>query len=270
MANPKAVVLALFGVFLLVIGALTGAVLFGAGFGTSESSSDDPSEAGEPTPTISAPSSPTPTDSGADDGSAAATPTAEAMRTPTQAPTATSRTATATPQRTPMLVRRFDESEIESELRRMLNDWRRERGLGTFSGVDSSVVGDLDRMATNHSVAMAARNETGHGSHGRNTDQRYRHHDLYLRCEYKANDGGAIVEPDEDFEVLAHTYAGRTYDDGSYNGNETQVARAVLDEFTDDYFFSERLETPEFNRIGIGIEITEENDVWVTGNACEM
>jgi uncharacterized protein YkwD len=227
-----------------------------------------------PTPTVVATGSPTltPTPAG--------TVTTAPPSSPTSVPTSTvttestvSPTATPPATRTPMLVRRFEVSEIESEIRRLVNEWRDEQGLSPFAVPDGRLVGDLNAMARSHSVAMADAGEVAHTIDNSSSVDRYHEFDLYWNCRFKRANHDYIVSPERNsLEVLAQTYAGRAYTtaDGEteYNADETAVARDVVETWTSDPTFRERLSYRNVTRIGVGVETTRDNEVYVTGNLC--
>lgn len=225
---------------------------------------------GSPTATPR-PSTPTATPTRA----ATATPTPTAVPTPTPTttppPTATS-SPTPVQTRTSMLPRRFDEGAIETELRRLLNEWRESRGLPRFSHEDGSLVAELNAMAAEHSVAMADVDRLDHVIDNRSSADRYRDHDLYWNCGFEADDGEYLVTPEGNrLEVLAKTYAGVTYETANgtdYNANETAVAEDVFDFLMANDVSRDKLAERNATRIGIGIEITRKNEVYVAGNLC--
>jgi len=212
----------------------------------------------------------------------AAPTTATGVPTPTGTPESTvSPTATPTATRTPMLVRRFEVAKIESNVRRLVNEWREERGLSEFALPEGRLVVDLNAMARSHSVAMANAGEITHTIDNSSSADRYHEFDLYWNCRFKRANHAYIVSPDRNrLEVLAHTYAGRAYATGNgtdtetgngeidYNANETAVARDIVETWTSDPDFRERLSYPNATRLGIGIETTRDNEVYVTGNLC--
>ncbi|MFC7142608.1 hypothetical protein ACFQMA_22590 [Halosimplex aquaticum] len=283
MVDRKVVVVVAVAVGVVLIGGIAGAMLLGGGGGgggTDDGGSDGADDGGggsAATPTQA------PTTGAAGTGTAGTgTPTETAFPTltPTSVPTPTGTptvapTPTDVPTRTPMLTRRFSEEKIEIELRRMLNDWRDRKGLQPFTNANGSLVTQIDRMATNHSVAMSEMGKLVHESNNLSTGERYQAFDLAERCKFKKQDAQYIVHPNNDayqFEVLHKTYAGRNYEDGGetvYHENETAVARDIFEKWTSNYVYRDVLDYPEINRIGIGIEITEDNEVWVTGNICE-
>lgn len=171
-----------------------------------------------------------------------------------------------------MLIRRFDTEAIENELRRLINDWRDDRGLDPFANPDGTVVRKLDRMAAAHSVDMADVGETIHRIDDRSSAQRYRAAELFETCQFKKRGAQYIVTPTRNrLEVLGKTYAGTTYrgpNGTRYNEDESAVARAVFENWRTNSVFRERLAYANATRIGIGIETTEDNEVYVTGNVC--
>jgi uncharacterized protein YkwD len=203
-----------------------------------------------------------------------------APSSPTSVPTSTvtpgsttSPTATPPATRTPMLIRRFEVAEIESEIRRLVNEWREEQGLSPFALPEGRLVGDLNAMARSHSVAMADAGTVDHTVDNRSSADRYHEFDLYWNCRFKRANHDYTVTPDRNrLEVLAQTYVGRAYTtaNGSvdYNEDEAAVARDVVETWTSDPTFRERLSYRNVTRIGIGIELTRDNEVYATGNLC--
>ncbi|MFB6139020.1 MAG: CAP domain-containing protein [Halosimplex sp.] len=280
--DGRVLVASVLGVFLV------GAVL-GFAVGGMSGQSGDPGDAATPAPTPSP--APAPTAATTVGGTATAvrtgtvgptaagtgtlTPTSASTDTPTPtaSPTATVvPDPTPTPTRTPMLIRRFDTEAIERHLRRLINDWRVDRGLDRFTQPEGRVVRRLDRMATAHSVDMADLGETVHRIDNRSSAGRYREYGLFHTCKFKRNGSQYIVTPTRNrLEVLGKTYAGTAYETPNgtrYNGNEREVARAVFENWVRARPFRDRLSYANATRIGIGIETTENNEVYVTGNLC--
>ncbi|QLH79518.1 hypothetical protein HZS55_20450 [Halosimplex rubrum] len=230
-----------------------------------------PTPTGTALPTTAATASPTAFPTATPPSTPTATPSPVPTPTTTLAPTVTSEpTPTAT--RTPTLIRRFDTAEIERQLRRLINDWREDRGLEPFGYPDGTVVRKLDRMATAHSVDMADLGETVHRIDNRSSAGRYRAAELFETCQFKKSDAQYIVTPTRNrLEVLGKTYAGKSYrgpNGTRYNENESMVARAVFENWRTDSVFRDRLAYANATRIGIGIETTERNEVYVAGNLC--
>lgn len=285
MVDRKVVVIVAVAAGVVLVGGVAGAMLLGGGGGDTTPPDDSDADADGGGGSADTPP-PAETTAGTATGNGTATngtgtpgetpfptltPTVASTPTPSGTPTVTP-TATPVPTRTPMLTRRFDEREVGLELRRMLNDWREDRGLQPFTNANGSLVKQIDTMATNHSTAMADRGELVHKSNNLSVAQRYRAFELAERCKFKKEDAQYIVTPAKyQFEVLHKTYAGRNYQSGGetvYHENETAVARDIFEEWTSNAVYRNVLEYPEINRIGLGIVITEDNEVWVTGNIC--
>ena len=274
----------------LLAAAVAAVFLVGAGAGFGVAGSVGGAAAGDANPgQATATPSPTPAASPVPETrTASSTATASPTTVPTMAPTATptatatptlTPTATATPTassvtatRTPMLIRRFDTEKIESEIRRLVNEWRDEQGLPALSTAETRLVADLNAMARSHSVAMADAGKTVHTIDNRTSADRYHEYDLYWNCRFHRNDHEYTVTPNRNqLEVLGKTYAGRAYTGANgtdYNGNETAVARDIVEAWTTREPFRQRLSYRNATRLGVGIETTRKNEVYVTGNLC--
>lgn len=278
MVDRKVVVIVAVAVGVVLVGGVAGAMLLGGGGGGDTTAPDDgDGDAGgesAPTPTAAPTTAGTATNAtGTPEETPFPTLTPTVASTPTATPTVTP-TPTDVPTRTPMLSRRFSEREVELELRELLNDWREDQGLQPFTNANGSLVMQINTMATNHSTAMSEKGELVHRLNGLTVGERYREFGLVERCKFKKEDAQYIVHPENDayqFEVLHKTYAGRNYQDGGetvYHENETAIARDIFEEWTSNPVYRDTLDYPEINRLGIGIVITEDNEVWVTGNIC--
>jgi hypothetical protein len=66
--------------------------------------------------------------------------------------------------------------------------------------------------------------------------------------------------------VIDHVVAGRTHE-GEFLATEDEVAQAIVT----DWFSGtsrDRLLYENANQIGVGIEVTQDGDVYATGNLC--
>jgi uncharacterized protein YkwD len=200
---------------------------------------------------------------------ATATPTAVPTATPT--PTATARpTATAT--RTPKLIRRFDTGKIKRILVDKINDWRANRGYPRFHTKAESMK-RVRKMAENHSVEMADAGVIYHTIDNRSSADRYWQYDVYNVCKFKKRNANYVVLPTMNrLEVLDKTYAGKRYEtkDGTYryNADEREVAQAIFQQWKTTQPYKSRLLYYNATHLGIGIEMTRNNEVYVTGNLC--
>jgi len=270
-------------VAVLVIGGLAGAMVLGGGGGGDTPTPDDANDSGDgsdggsaETPTAAATTAGNGTAAnGTGNGTATAfptlTPTSAPTPTATQTPTVTP-TPTAIPTRTAILPRKFEERTIELELRRLLNDWRRSNELDLYTNTNGTLVEQLNAMSLNHSVAMAERGELVYETHGLSVPQRYKAFELKETCKFKRQGKQFIVSPENyQFQVIAQSYIGRNYQENGetvYHENETAVARDIFEDWTENPVHADVLDYPNANRLGLGIEITEDNEVWVTGNIC--
>ncbi|WP_436910493.1 hypothetical protein [Halosimplex marinum] len=287
MVDRKLVVAgAVAAVAVLAVGGIAGAMLLGGGGGTgtptpddadgSDDGGDGDSEPATPTATAAANATANGTaTNGTGNGTATAFPTLTPTSVPTPTATATptvTPTPTAVPTRTPILPRKFEEREIELELRRMINDWRRDNGLDPYREANGSLVKQINEMSLNHSRAMADRDELVYETHGLTVPQRYMAFKLLETCKFKKAGEHYIVSPHkQQFQVIDRSYIGRNYQDSGetvYHENETAVARDIFETWTGNRVYAEVLNYPNANRLGLGIEITEDNEVWVTGNIC--
>jgi uncharacterized protein YkwD len=228
-----------------------------------------PTPAPSPVPTATLTTTSTATTTGTDFPTL--TPTRTAATTAVPGPTVTTGpTPTAT--RTPILIRRLNTEQVEGHLRQLINDWRQRRGLDPFTNRRGTVVRKLDRMAAAHSVDMADVGETIHRIDNRSSAGRYRAADLFETCQFKKRGDQYVVTPTRNrLEVLGKTYAGTTYrgpNGPRYNENESMVAQAIFENWRTTSVFRERLAYANATRIGIGIETTDKNEVYVTGNLC--
>jgi hypothetical protein len=174
-------------------------------------------------------------------------------------------------ERTTMPARRFDDRKIEAEIASLVNQRRSERGLDT-NDVTGNTADAVRRMARNHSVTMADGGALSHNAGGTSSEQRYRNAGLYEACKFESDPDTYIVDAQyARLEVIGRTYAGQSYqDDGmtAYNANETEVARAIVDEWFSTPQYESRLTYENSDQFGVGVEVTRDGLVYVTGNVC--
>jgi uncharacterized protein YkwD len=257
----RAAVILLGGIVLvgvLVIGGGAALVLGGGDAGTG----------GTPTAVDSTPLPVTPTPTVAPTVSPTSAPTQSRTLTATvAAPTTTPETAT--PQRT------FSERRIEVLVVEALNEWRASEGFEPLEG-NGTTAERLREMAREHSVAMADEGEVTHVIDGTASADRYRRHNLDRLCSWKAAGRNATIDPsnngyqktDNAFEAIGRTYAGREYGDGQFNGDEQAVADAIVEQWQSDLYFPRRMLLPNATHVGVGAEITQSAEVYVTADVC--
>jgi hypothetical protein len=209
------------------------------------------------------------------------TPTAQASTPTAQAPTPTgTQTAVGSPTatevaRTNILPRRFDRRHIEVLVVEEINERRRAEGLEPLTG-NGTVAKRIRTMARNHSVNMADEGKVRHRLNGTTSTARYRNYDLSRACRWDAANGDYIIAPDRNgyeanksaLEAVGRTYAGREYGDGQFNEDERAVAETVVDAFFSNYRFEQRLMLQRATHAGVGAEITQSGEVYVTVDLC--
>jgi len=216
------------------------------------------------------------TDSQSDDGGGSSTATATAgnSTTPTPTPEAngtTTPTETATPQQESIPAREFNEQNVSNYVRQFLNEEREAAGVPPFeSGLQTEA--DLNEMAKGHSEQMAIEGKAIHKIDGVSSEDRYENAGLYDRCTFKSSEGDYIEQPDRNrFEAVEKTVAGQTYEEGGeerFHATDKEVARKIVDDWMAWPDYRERLTLRNANIVGIGVEITDTGNVYVTANIC--
>lgn len=215
-----------------------------------------------------------PTDDGPtddnDDDNGAAEPTATATANQTNGTVTPNATATAAGTRTAMLPRRFESAAIAENVTRLINEERAAQGVGALE-FDGETADTLEEMATDHSLDMANTGVVGHNVTGSNVSQRYRSYELFETCKY--TDGPNVYRPDniDLFETIGTGQVGQFYDTGEgdvFVENETQAAQVIVDGWLADSEQRERLLNDNFERVGVGIEVTRNNTAYATVNLC--
>lgn len=172
--------------------------------------------------------------------------------------------------RTTVSYRRFDERTIASLIKEDINERRQQAGLSTFV-TSGSTVSQIDKMARSHSIAMADAGVVRNYLDGNSSADRYRAFDLFQTCSFPNEKDTFIVDATGNrLEVIGSTVAGRAYDrdDPKFNENESQVAEALVTEWWDDPTKRERLSWVNAERIGTGVEVTQDGSVYATVNLC--
>jgi hypothetical protein len=106
---------------------------------------------------------------------------------------------------------------------------------------------------------------------GNSSADRYRAFNLFQTCSFPNEEDTFIVDATGNrLEVIGSTVAGRAYDrdDPKFNENESQVAEALVTEWWDDPTKRERLSWVNAERIGSGVEVTQDGSVYATVNLC--
>ena len=276
MVNKVAVILVggIVLVAVVVIGGVAALVLGGGGSaGDATATPVDPTPLPSPGATATATQTSTPT----------ATAMATATRSSTPTPTVTATPApTATPRPT-VLPSDFDEEEIELLVAQRVNERRQAAGLDPLQ-LDGSLANEVSGMARDHSEAMAREGEATHVIDGNTSADRYRTYELYENCKWELPGEEGFAFPDANgletdsengFEAVADTTAGREYEyevtgERRFNADERDVAEAVVQQWWNTTLppYSGRLTLPNARYLGVGVEVTQFGEVYVTANLC--
>jgi len=217
-------------------------------------------------------------DSQSDDGDGSSTATATATATAGNSTTSTPEangtatpTETATLQQESIPAREFNEQNVSNYVRQFLNEEREAAGVPRFeSGLQTEA--DLNAMATGHSKQMASEGKAIHKIDGVSSEDRYENTGLYDRCTFKSSEGDYIEQPDRNrFEAVEKTVAGQRYEEGGeerFHATDKEVARKIVDDWMAWPDYRERLTLRNANIVGIGVEITDTGNVYVTANIC--
>lgn len=268
--------LAIFGIvgLVIVLVMLTLLVSFFApptGDGTGQAAAGSTPTAAESTPLPES----TPTPATATDGgtTAAATATASDGSTDSESSSGADSTATATATATatpePTLGDEVDESNISAAILEAVNDRRSARGLASLSD-DTKSAEDLTEMAEYHSENMAEISLRAHEYNDNDSADRYHMFDLYSRCQFQSDGGGYVVTADQNqLEVLAEIDVSQYADSGmSTSEIEAQIASDVVDDWYNRYYPEQRLSYENAQYVGIGMEFTTDDKVYVAANLC--
>jgi uncharacterized protein YkwD len=193
----------------------------------------------------------------------------------TKANTTEANNTAAAAEYTPIDADQFNRNQIERKIAKGLNEDRESVGRPAFIYTDSTAT-ELRSMARDHSKQMADFATVSHTVDNTSTADRYVENDLAGRCSFGNEDIGWVYNAAEDrnneiFEVLGQTQAGQPYQyNGStqFNANESAVADAIVREILDDEDMQESIRRKGPEHIGIGVEITQNGRVYVTGNIC--
>ncbi|MBX0293808.1 CAP domain-containing protein [Haloarcula nitratireducens] len=215
------------------------------------------------------------------DGGLASTPTEtptgpqDSIETATATPAPATATKTATPvrteRRTSIPPSRFDETAISQYVATYLSDARAEKGLDRFE-TGGRTAKRVEAMAQSHSEAMAEARNAAHTIDGVTSAERYENHDLTQYCEFKSAEHSYVETPRRNrFEAVGATVAGQTYEangETRFNANDSAVARAIVDGWLNSGTYRERLFLDNAERLGVGVVVTDDGDVYATANIC--
>lgn len=174
-------------------------------------------------------------------------------------------------ERTTVSYRRFDGQRIAGLVKERINERRTQAGLSRLE-VQGNTVDRLDAMATTHSIAMADAGQLRNFLDGNSSADRYREFGLYSSCSFSNAQETFIVDADgNQLEVIGEASAGRAYGSQAnpqFNENESQVADQLVREWWSDQSKRGRLSWENAERIGVGVEVTQDGSAYATVNLC--
>jgi hypothetical protein len=169
-------------------------------------------------------------------------------------------------ERTTVPARRFSAGEIRDEIKSLVNERRESQGLSALR-VDGQIVDQLDAMAHGHSNEMADEGRVTHNVGGNTSRLRYENADLFSICQFESDPGTYVVDARYNrLELIGHVVAGRTHD-GKFLETESDVAAAIVSDWLSGTS-RDRLFYENAGRIGAGVEVTSDGDVYATANLC--
>lgn len=173
--------------------------------------------------------------------------------------------------RTTVSYRRFDELKIARRVKERINERRKAAGLKELL-TSGNTVSDLDRMARSHSIAMADAGQVRHNIDGNSSADRYRAYDLFSSCTFPNEEDTYVIDATGNrLETIGSTVAGRAYGTASnpkFNENEDEVAEDIVSKWWDNPIEGDRLRWVNAQRVGVGVEVTQDGSVYATANLC--
>lgn len=217
----------------LVVGGLLGMQFAGDG-------GDDPLTTTQPTAATTA--APTDSQPSTTAGEATETATPAATTTPTPGSTFSPESVNAT--------------AVEYHLRALIDAEVREGG----QPLDEETT--LDEMAQFHTDNMVEQGYPAHDAGGYSTRARYEKFDRYSYCRVPS-DNNAGIRDGEELEVV-----GRVTLNLSEDPTEREIARQVLDDWSDDETYMKRLSLQNAEDAGVGVGVSQDARVYVTVDLC--
>lgn len=266
---------------ILAVGVVGLAVTFAALVGPLGGASDQrPQAATDPGTARATPTpAPSPTATGTDRPTATATgPSPTAGSPSTASPAPRERTPTAGSSHTPSPTPAFAEPSLdaavnETNLSRAIveeiNAERSSQGLDPLvTYVDPVVV--LEDMAETHSERMAELGAATHAYNGTDSEDRYRNRSLFQTCVFESNGGGHVVTAELNRLELVDSLDGSGYATGSVEPRRLhdRIASDLVDAWFGDRFERTTLRYENAEWIGVGVEVTPDEAVYVTVNVC--
>lgn len=153
------------------------------------------------------------------------------------------------------------QSEVENAIHQEVNEVREEQGLNTLSQDEA-----LTQIARQHSENMAENDYLAHEDGDENTYSD-RYEQAGYECQIESESGGIITGG----ENIALSYYDTEFSDGEGTERYTspeQLAEGVVSEWANSSSHNGILYNENWSSEGVGVAITESNEVYVTQNFC--
>ena len=158
----------------------------------------------------------------------------------------------------------FDDSLIEKHIYDFTNDERQQRGLSTLARVSA-----IDSIARNHSLDMSDRDYFSHISpEGNDPTDRGNESGYTCRKDFGSYYTEGLAENIyHSFTYSSYVTKGTT---SSYNWitDEQTIAKELVDGWMDSPGHRENILDAQYDRIGVGVVITANENVYSTQNFC--
>ena len=189
------------------------------------------------------------------------TPTPAATTAPTDPTSVETTTGPATPTPTPTPKQTFspesvNATAVEYHLRALIDGEVRTNS----QSLETDAV--LEEMAQFHTENMVEQGYPSHVAGGYSTRGRYEKFDRYSYCRVPS-DNNAGIRDGEELEVV-----GRVTLNLSADPTEHDIARQVLDEWSDDETAMKRLSLQNAEKAGVGVGVSKSARVYVTVDLC--
>jgi uncharacterized protein YkwD len=147
---------------------------------------------------------------------------------------------------------------VEREIHNAINDRRAERGL---SQLDYDA--ELATIAQNHSDDMATNDFLSHtGSDGSTMEDRYQQ--AGYDCQVPTGNGGYATGA----ENVAQTWYRTEIEGGEYYSSAEDLAEGIVEQWMASAGHRENIVQEYWRMEGIGVTVTENNEVYATQNFC--
>ena len=156
-----------------------------------------------------------------------------------------------------------DQPQLVTEIEAELNE---DRSFTSEYSTDGQTATELAYMAENHSQDMADEQFLSHNVGEGNSGDRYEQRGLFDRCQFQVDN---YIEDASDNELEA---IGRVsvdnYADGGPGTLEERLAEALVSDWESSPTYSERISYENAETMGVGVAVSDDDDVYATVNFC--